>query len=101
MSLLSCLIPQGKALLSPTSFGMPFSELMSILATLASSGSGVGHVQLFRAATEWLSMCRSVFKIENIGLSYTQGSTFRIGVHLGHAINEVLNWSFVNPKEKS
>ena len=61
LSLLGSLIPQGKTLLSPTSYGMPFSELMSILATLASSGSGVGHVQLFRAATEWLSICRSVF----------------------------------------
>jgi E3 ubiquitin-protein ligase UBR4 len=58
LTLLGCLVPQGNALLSPSSEGMPFAELMSILATLASAGSGVGHVQLFRACTEWLSTCR-------------------------------------------
>ena len=58
LTLLGCLVPQGNALLSPNSEGMAFAELMSILSTLASAGSGVGHVQLFRAATEWLAICR-------------------------------------------
>jgi E3 ubiquitin-protein ligase UBR4 len=58
LTLLGCLIPQGNALLSPSSEGMPFAELMSILSTLASAGSGIGHVQLFRTAAEWLSTCR-------------------------------------------
>jgi len=58
LTLLSCLIPLGNSLLSPTSEGMPFAELISILATLASAGSGVGHVQLFRVSTEWLATCR-------------------------------------------
>ena len=61
LTLLSCLIPLGNSLLSPTSEGMPFAELISILATLASAGSGVGHVQLFRASTEWLATCRYNF----------------------------------------
>jgi E3 ubiquitin-protein ligase UBR4 len=61
LALLVCLIPQGQALLSPTSEGMLFAELISILSTLASAGSGRGHVDLFRAAMEWLATCRFFF----------------------------------------
>jgi len=64
LTLLSCLIPLGNSLLSPTSEGMPFADLISILATLASAGSGVGHVQLFRASTEWLATCRYVWLLK-------------------------------------
>ena len=34
-----------------------FQDMISVLTTLASAGSGIGHVQLFRACAEWMQKC--------------------------------------------
>ena len=48
-SILSCLIPMAAEILYDNSKKAPmFQDIMSALTTLASSGSGMGHVQLFR-----------------------------------------------------
>lgn len=57
-AILSALIPMGSQILSPASEGIGFSELIVIMATLAGAGTGAGHVQLFKAATEWLELCK-------------------------------------------
>ena len=48
MTIFSCLTSLGTLLLSPTSEGMAFSDLMSVLVNLAEEESGLGHVQLFK-----------------------------------------------------
>ncbi len=50
------LIPMGSQILSPTSEGIGFAELMVVMATLAEAGSGSGHTALFQAATGWLEL---------------------------------------------
>ncbi|XP_013777424.1 E3 ubiquitin-protein ligase UBR4-like isoform X2 [Limulus polyphemus] len=57
-AILSALIPMGSKILSPASEGIGFSELMVVMATLAGAGSGSGHLQLFKAATGWLELCK-------------------------------------------
>ena len=48
-SILSCLIPMAAEILYDNSKKAPmFQDIMLALTTLASSGSGMGHVQLFR-----------------------------------------------------
>uniref|UniRef100_A0A8C5WBA2 Ubiquitin protein ligase E3 component n-recognin 4 n=1 Tax=Leptobrachium leishanense TaxID=445787 RepID=A0A8C5WBA2_9ANUR len=56
--LLSTLIPMATELLS-NGDGTGFPELMVVMATLASAGQGAGHLQLHRAAMDWLR-CRPV-----------------------------------------
>ena len=54
-SILTALLPLGETILSSTSAnGMSFSELLSVMATLAGAGSGAGHVTLVKAACDWL-----------------------------------------------
>ena len=38
-----------------------FQDLMLVLTTLANAGSGIGHVQLFRACAEWMRKGHSEF----------------------------------------
>ena len=52
--LLSTLIPMATEMLA-TGDGTGFPELMVIMATLAGAGQGAGHLQLHRAATDWLA----------------------------------------------
>lgn len=52
--LLSTLIPMATEMLA-NGDGAGFPELMVIMATLASAGQGAGHLQLHRAATDWLT----------------------------------------------
>ena len=42
-AILDALIPMGSQILSPTSEGIGFAELMVVMATLAGAGSGSGH----------------------------------------------------------
>lgn len=56
MAILEALIPMGSQILSPTSEGIGFSELMVVMATLAGAGSGTGHVCLFKVAAGWLEL---------------------------------------------
>ena len=54
-SILTALLPLGETILSSTSAdGMSFSELLSVMATLAGAGSGAGHVTLVKASCDWL-----------------------------------------------
>ena len=68
LTILNCLLSKniGSELLLPTSEGMPFSDLMVVLTTLANAESGVGHVQLFRACTEWMATCRNYIVQKNV-----------------------------------
>lgn len=52
--LLSTLIPMATDMLA-NGDGTGFPELMVIMTTLASAGQGVGHLQLHRAAIDWLT----------------------------------------------
>lgn len=52
--LLSTLIPMATEMLA-SGDGTGFPELMVIMATLASAGQGAGHLQLHRAAIDWLT----------------------------------------------
>ncbi|XP_012287187.1 E3 ubiquitin-protein ligase UBR4 isoform X2 [Orussus abietinus] len=56
--ILQALIPLGYHILSPTIEGVGFPELMHVMSTLADAGSDKGHVQLFKAATEWVELCK-------------------------------------------
>lgn len=52
--LLNTLIPMATDMLT-NGDGTGFPELMVIMATLASAGQGAGHLQLHRAAIDWLT----------------------------------------------
>lgn len=52
--LLSTLIPMATDMLA-NGDGTGFPDLMVIMATLASAGQGAGHLQLHRAAIDWLT----------------------------------------------
>ncbi|KAL1427425.1 hypothetical protein MTO96_017477 [Rhipicephalus appendiculatus] len=65
-SFLAALIEIGTQLLSPASEGIGFSDLMIVMSTLASAGSGCGHLQLFKAATEWLETCRKYLSQKDV-----------------------------------
>ncbi|XP_071445233.1 E3 ubiquitin-protein ligase UBR4 isoform X2 [Hetaerina americana] len=56
--LLSTMIPFGSFMLSPPLEGVGFTQLMSAMITLAGHSSGVGHLKLFKASTEWLNQCK-------------------------------------------
>ncbi|XP_025161061.1 protein purity of essence isoform X3 [Harpegnathos saltator] len=58
ITILQALIPLAYHILSPTIEGNRFSELMHIMSTLADAGSEKGHRLLFKAATEWVELCK-------------------------------------------
>ena len=55
-AILHALIPMGSQILSPLTEGIGFAELMVVMAMLAGSGAGYGHVVLFQAVTSWLEL---------------------------------------------
>ncbi|XP_015606097.1 protein purity of essence isoform X2 [Cephus cinctus] len=58
VTILQALIPIGYHILSPVVEGVGFPELMQVMSTLADAGTDKGHVQLFKAATEWVELCK-------------------------------------------
>lgn len=58
ITILQALIPLAYHILSPTIEGNRFSELMHIMSTLADAGAEKGHTLLFKAATEWVELCK-------------------------------------------
>ena len=86
LTILNCLLSKniGSELLLPTSEGMPFSDLMVVLKTLASAESGVGHVQLFRACTEWMSTCRNYIVQKNVIEKLEKGSDVNLDFQSGN-----------------
>ena len=75
MSLFSCLTSLGTLLVSPTSEGMSFSDLLGVLVNLAEEESGVGHVQLFKASLEWLYTGKTYLMQKNVIEKLEQGIT--------------------------
>ncbi|XP_022084216.1 E3 ubiquitin-protein ligase UBR4-like isoform X1 [Acanthaster planci] len=65
-ALLKALIPMGTQLLSGVGDSLGFSELMPVMVMLAGAGSGVGHIELFRAANEWLVTCKKYLSHKNV-----------------------------------
>ncbi|XP_008300472.1 E3 ubiquitin-protein ligase UBR4 isoform X1 [Stegastes partitus] len=63
--LLSTLIPMATDMLA-NGDGTGFPELMVIMATLASAGQGAGHLQLHRAAIDWLTRCKKYLTQKNV-----------------------------------
>ena len=61
LTILNCLIPMAAEMLADNSKHVfMFQDVMMVLTTLANAGSGIGHVQLFRACAEWMQKnCRS------------------------------------------
>uniref|UniRef100_A0A4W3HBC8 Ubiquitin protein ligase E3 component n-recognin 4 n=1 Tax=Callorhinchus milii TaxID=7868 RepID=A0A4W3HBC8_CALMI len=74
--LLNTLIPMATDMLA-NGDGTGFPELMVVMATLASSGQGAGHLQLHRAAVDWLCKCKKYLSqknvLEKVGANVTQG----------------------------
>ncbi|MEQ2163899.1 hypothetical protein GOODEAATRI_001010, partial [Goodea atripinnis] len=68
--LLSTLIPMATEMLT-NGDGTGFPELMAIMATLASAGQGAGHLQLHRAAIDWLTRwyhCHTCKMVDGVGV---------------------------------
>ncbi|CAD6222096.1 GSCOCG00011717001-RA-CDS, partial [Cotesia congregata] len=57
-TILEALIPWGYHLLSSSIEGAGFSELMQVMITLADTGNDEGHILLFKAATDWVELCK-------------------------------------------
>ncbi|XP_043276539.1 protein purity of essence isoform X5 [Venturia canescens] len=58
VTILQALVPLGYHILSPAIEGAGFPELMQVMSTLADAGSDKGHVILFKAATDWVELCK-------------------------------------------
>ncbi|XP_033353689.1 E3 ubiquitin-protein ligase UBR4 isoform X5 [Bombus vosnesenskii] len=58
VTILRALIPLAYHILSPTIEGNGFSDLMNVMSTLADAGSEKGHTLLFKAAIEWIELCK-------------------------------------------
>ncbi|KAK8723161.1 hypothetical protein OTU49_011870, partial [Cherax quadricarinatus] len=57
--LLKSLVPLGSSLVIDGNEGLAsMTHLLSVMSSLASAGSGAGHVTLFRAATQWVTQCK-------------------------------------------
>ncbi|XP_018357497.1 PREDICTED: E3 ubiquitin-protein ligase UBR4 isoform X2 [Trachymyrmex cornetzi] len=57
-TILQVLIPLTYHILSPTIEGNRFVHLMHIMSTLADAGLEKGHTLLFKAAIEWVELCK-------------------------------------------
>ncbi|XP_034944940.1 E3 ubiquitin-protein ligase UBR4 isoform X2 [Chelonus insularis] len=58
VTILQALIPWGYHMLSSSIEGVGFPELMQVMSTLADAGADKGHVLLFKAATDWVELCK-------------------------------------------
>ncbi|XP_053096736.1 E3 ubiquitin-protein ligase UBR4 isoform X3 [Pangasianodon hypophthalmus] len=95
--LLSTLIPMATEMLA-SGDGAGFPELMVIMATLASAGQGAGHLQLHRAAIDWLSRCKKyLFQknvVEKVTANVSQGkhtSMLECACHIISYLADVMN----------
>ncbi|XP_030194560.1 E3 ubiquitin-protein ligase UBR4 isoform X5 [Gadus morhua] len=95
--LLSTLIPMATEMLA-TGDGTGFPELMVIMATLAGAGQGAGHLQLHRAATDWLTRCKKYLTqkdvVEKVSSNLTQGkhaSMLECSCHIISYLADVMN----------
>ncbi|KAG7276340.1 hypothetical protein CRUP_032395 [Coryphaenoides rupestris] len=95
--LLGTLIPMATEMLA-TGDGTGFPELMVIMATLAGAGQGAGHLQLHRAATDWLTRCKRYLTqkdvVEKVSSNLTQGkhaSMLECSCHIISYLADVMN----------
>ncbi|KAK7896704.1 hypothetical protein WMY93_022029 [Mugilogobius chulae] len=95
--LLSTLIPMATDMLA-NGDGTGFPELMVIMATLASAGQGAGHLQLHRAAIDWLTRCKKYLTqknvVEKVSTNLTQGkhaSMLECSCHIISYLADVMN----------
>ncbi|KAK2851204.1 hypothetical protein Q5P01_007480 [Channa striata] len=95
--LLSTLIPMATDMLA-SGDGTGFPELMVIMATLASAGQGAGHLQLHRAAIEWLTRCKKYLTqknvVEKVSTDVSQGkhaSMLECSCHIISYLADVMN----------
>ncbi|TRY87095.1 hypothetical protein DNTS_009169 [Danionella cerebrum] len=95
--LLSTLVPMATEMLS-SGDGAGFPELMVIMATLASAGQGAGHLQLHRAAIDWLTRCKKYLYqknvVEKVTANVSQGkhaSMLECACHIISYLADVMN----------
>ncbi|KAK1898672.1 E3 ubiquitin-protein ligase UBR4 [Dissostichus eleginoides] len=95
--LLSTLIPMATDMLA-NGDGTGFPELMVIMATLASAGQGAGHLQLHRAAIDWLTRCKKYLTqknvVEKVSTNLSQGkhaSMLECSCHIISYLADVMN----------
>ncbi|CAG03215.1 unnamed protein product [Tetraodon nigroviridis] len=95
--LLSTLIPMATDMLA-NGDGTGFPELMVIMTTLASAGQGVGHLQLHRAAIDWLTKCKKYLTqknvVEKVSANLSQGkhaSMLECSCHIISYLADVMN----------
>ncbi|XP_055769976.1 E3 ubiquitin-protein ligase UBR4-like isoform X2 [Salvelinus fontinalis] len=95
--LLSTLIPMATDMLA-NGDGAGFPELMVIMATLASAGQGAGHLQLHRAAIDWLTRCKKYLTqknvVEKVSANVSQGkhaSILECSCHIISYLADVMN----------
>ncbi|XP_014258727.1 E3 ubiquitin-protein ligase UBR4 isoform X2 [Cimex lectularius] len=73
VTLLESLIPMATRLLLMCK-GSGFPQLMYIMATLAGAGTGKGHIHLFIASTQWISICKDQISEKEFLTSLENGS---------------------------
>ncbi|KAJ8017247.1 hypothetical protein DPEC_G00015820 [Dallia pectoralis] len=95
--LLSTLIPMATDMLA-NGDGAGFPELMVIMATLASAGQGAGHLQLHRAAIDWLIRCKKYLTqknvVEKVSANVSQGkhaTMLECSCHIISYLADVMN----------
>ncbi|XP_028980055.2 E3 ubiquitin-protein ligase UBR4 isoform X4 [Esox lucius] len=95
--LLSTLIPMATDMLA-NGDGAGFPELMVIMATLASAGQGAGHLQLHRAAIDWLTRCKKYLTqknvVEKVSANVSQGkhaTMLECSCHIISYLADVMN----------
>uniref|UniRef100_A0A3B3SK32 Ubiquitin protein ligase E3 component n-recognin 4 n=1 Tax=Paramormyrops kingsleyae TaxID=1676925 RepID=A0A3B3SK32_9TELE len=95
--LLSTLIPMATEMLA-TGDGAGFPELMVIMSTLAGAGQGAGHLQLHRAAIDWLTRCKKYLTqknvVEKVSANVSQGkhaSMLECSCHIISYLADVMN----------
>ncbi|KAL3276929.1 hypothetical protein HHI36_012295 [Cryptolaemus montrouzieri] len=66
ITILKALLPLGSHILSPVLEGVGFTDLMVVMIMLADGGTGKGHVHLFPATSEWVSLCNNHFSKSEI-----------------------------------
>ncbi|XP_065141997.1 E3 ubiquitin-protein ligase UBR4 isoform X2 [Paramisgurnus dabryanus] len=95
--LLSTLVPMATEMLA-SGDGAGFPELMIIMGTLASAGQGAGHLQLHRAAIDWLTRCKKYLYqknvVEKVTANVSQGkhaSMLECACHIISYLADVMN----------
>lgn len=82
---LKALIPMASSALTVSNESTVFVDLLSVMSTLASAGSGSGHIKLFRSSNEWLEICKNYLVQKNVVEKLEIGNT--VGKHMSMVEN--------------